>query len=349
MERNKKIKNYKSNLIIALLTAICAFVVLDAFDVHLLGKDEGRFSKRSCEEGYSFINPRFACGYKNKIDKKGYSELRSKLELFIEAKENEKKAETIAIWFRDLEGGPTFGINERVDFIPASLLKLPLVMTFFELAEHDPELLKQTIVYSDLSHLVLNQTFIPQDSLVKGTAYTIENLMFHAIANSDNIASQLLYEYMLANYKDEPLNKVYRDLGIIDPGTDVNMAAVNTKEYGSIFRMLYNVSFLNRDSSEKLLSYLGQSYFKDGLRRGVPEHINIAHKFGERFLENGDKQLHDCGIIYYPENAYQLCIMTIGSDFNDLSQIIGEISEEVYKEFGSRRLGGGLIRVNPVK
>ncbi|OGN10353.1 MAG: hypothetical protein A3B91_04600 [Candidatus Yanofskybacteria bacterium RIFCSPHIGHO2_02_FULL_41_29] len=341
---SKKIKISRSSLIILLLAVICLFLVLEIFDLHLIRKDEGKFAKDHCEEGYSFINPRFACGYENKIDKKGYSELKSRLNDFIEEKKDEKKAKIVAVWFRDLEGGPTFGINDREDFIPASLLKLPLVLTFFQLAEDDPQLLKRTIVYSDTTSSVLNQTFIPQDNLVKGTAYTIEDLIFYAIANSDNMASQLLYEYVKINYKDEPLSQIYRDLGILEPGTDVNMAAVNTKEYGSIFRMLYNVSFLGRDASEKLLSLLSQSDFQDGLSKGVPGYVNIAHKFGERFLDNGQKQLHDCGIIYYPDNPYQLCIMTRGSDFNDLSQIIGEVSKEVYLEFDSRRMpppGGG--------
>ena len=120
------------------------------------------------------------------------------------------------------------------------------------------------------------------------------------------------------------------------------MAAVNAKEYGSIFRILYNVSFLGKDPSEKILSLLTQSEFKNGLRGGVPENIVIAHKFGERELKVGNnvapvKQLHDCGIIYYPGNPYILCIMTRGPSLQKLAPVIQRISSEVYQEFDARK------------
>ena len=320
---HKKLKNLRINLIITLLITTCSFVVLDFFNINIIRNDEGKFSKRSCEKGYSYINPRFACGYENKIDKKGYSELKLKLEALIEDKKSQKKAETVAVWFRDLEGGPTFGINEQIDFIPASLLKLPLVMTFFEIAENNPDILEETIMYSDLTHPVLNQEFIPDSKLIKNTAYKIEDLMSYSIAYSDNVSAQLLYEYLIKEGKNDLMLQTYRNLGIIDPGTDIAKVVVNTKEYSSIFRMLYNVSYLDRHGSEKLLSFLGRSTFRNGLRVGVPEHITITHKFGERFSDDGVRELHDCGIIYFPENPYQLCVMTLGWDYNDLSGVIG--------------------------
>jgi hypothetical protein len=87
-----------------------------------------------------------------------------------------------------------------------------------------------------------------------------------------------------------------------------------------------------------LLSLLVQSDFGGGLQSGVPPNIKVANKFGERILESGEKQLHDCGIIYYPDNPYQLCIMTSGNNFKELEKIIREISKEVYEEVDSRRV-----------
>lgn len=213
--------------VILLLAVIAVLAATNAFTFYIF-KTKAVFSGDSCASNYSFINPRFACGHKNVIDKKGYSDLKFKLESYIEEKKSENKADVVAVWFRDLESGPTFGINDRMDFIPASLLKLPMALTYFQLAE---------------------------------------------------------------------------DLGILEPGHDLNMASVNTKGYGSIFRMLYNISFLDKEMSEKLLSLLARSYFDDGLRAGVPERVVIAHKFGERYLPDGTKQLHDCGIVYYPDKS----------------------------------------------
>jgi beta-lactamase class A len=65
---------------------------------------------------------------------------------------------------------------------------------------------------------------------------------------------------------------------------------------------------------------------------GVPGNIEVAHKFGERTFQGAvnERQLHDCGIIYAAEKTYMLCVMTRGNDFNALSNVIKEISAEVY-------------------
>jgi len=290
-----------------------------------------------CDVGHNFINPRFECGFKNIIDKREYSELKSQLRTYIEQKENEGTVSDVSIWFRDLEAGPTFGIDEREDFVPASLLKLPLVITFLEMAEDTPALLQQRITYGNIV-AGPSQVFAPGDPLQKGMTYTIDELITHTMVYSDNNAAQLLYEYLL-RYYPEALSDTYRDLGIIDPGTNLNMASVNTKEYGSIFRMLYNVSFLDVEMSEKLLALLVRSDFKDGIGRGIPGNLVLANKFGERSdLSDNQRQLHDCGIVYYPGNPYQLCVMTRGADFKNLQEIIAEISRMVYEEVDSRRI-----------
>ena len=256
---------------------------------------------------------------------------------YIDEKKKEGKITEIGVWFRDLEAGPTFGINERKDFIPASLLKLPLSMTFLALSEDDSELLTKKIRYGDVPSGVPSQMFAPSDPVQKGNTYTIDELITHTLVYSDNIAAQLLYEYLLQYYPPSLL-ETYRNLGVLPPGSDLNALSVNTKEYGAIFRMLYNISFLGVDMSEKLLALLAQSDFRSGLQKGVPSDIKIANKFGERFTDNGEKQLHDCGIIYYPGNPYQLCVMTKGADFEELKTIIGDISKAVYEEVDSRKI-----------
>jgi hypothetical protein len=63
----------------------------------------------------------------------------------------------------------------------------------------------------------------------------------------------------------------------------------------------------------------------------------IANKFGIR-SENDDKdqQLHDCGIIYYPNHPYLLCVMTKGNDVNEMEKVIQDISKSVFDEINTR-------------
>jgi beta-lactamase class A len=83
--------------------------------------------------------------------------------------------------------------------------------------------------------------------------------------------------------------------------------------------------------SNKALEILSTVEFRDGLRAKLPPEIKIAHKFGERGTRDGF-QLHDCGIVYYPERPYLLCVMTRGQDMDSLKEVIQDISFMVYSE-----------------
>jgi hypothetical protein len=51
---------------------------------------------------------------------------------------------------------------------------------------------------------------------------------------------------------------------------------------------------------------------------------------GSESTLTGERQLHDCGIVYAPGKPYLICIMTRGSDFKRLSPVIAQISKQVY-------------------
>jgi beta-lactamase class A len=318
------------------LLLIAHFALLIA--VGLFAFNRGVVAHDSCIGERSLLNPRFRCGRNAFIDKKAYEGLRSTLLAYIETKKQEGVADMVGVWFRDLEDGPTFGINEHQEFIPASLLKLPLALTYLQLSESDQSLMQREIVFNGLGVQVLSQTYLNVDPLKLGSTYSIQELLDRAIVHSDNVASQVLYDYLNATYGTELLTQTYSDLGILEMGSDTSMAAVNTKAYGSIFRMLYNSSYLNPDASEQLLSLLVQSDFAYGIRAGVPANMRVAEKFGERYLDDGQKQLHSCGIVYFPNNPYLLCVMTRGQSFDDLKTIISDISKKVYLEIDSRKL-----------
>lgn len=326
-ENNKKIGFSKYSVLVAIFVfGFALHVLLHSNDLH-------------CEEGYSFVNRRVSCGMENIINKKDYVDLKVKIGTLIEEEKSANRLKFASVYFRDLEAGPTFGIDERVDYIPASLLKLPLVLTYFEIAETKPELMEEEVFYDDsIGQIIPNQTFEPSDKLIPNRSYKVKDLIDHSIINSDNVASQLLFDYLDTFGGKELLAETYRNLGILEMGADFDFKAVNAKSYGSIFRMLYNASFLNPELSEELLSLLTRSEFTDGLKAGLPSGVKIAHKFGERYLNSGEKQLHDCGIIYYPQNPYLLCVMTEGYDFDQLTGLIQTISNEVYKEVDSRRI-----------
>ena len=290
----------------------------------------------ACGKKSLFINAGIVCGKSAVIKKTGYAETQASIEKYIETERAAKRVSEVALYFRDLRNGPVFGINETAGFAPASLLKLPLALIFLNEAERTPELLAQTLAFEDTGQDIY-QTFLPSETIEEGRPYSVEELLGRVLAYSDNLAYELVETHLIKTYGENILKDTYLELGIIAP-EDIYTEAISVRRYSSIFRILYNVSFLTPEYSEKVLSWLAESDFKIGLVGGVPKNVRIAHKFGERFTKDGVKQLHDCGIVYYPENPYLLCIMTRGSDFNELAAVISRISKEVYEEVNSRRL-----------
>jgi hypothetical protein len=85
--------------------------------------------------------------------------------------------------------------------------------------------------------------------------------------------------------------------------------------------------------SERALGLLSRVVFADGIVRGVPNQYAVAHKYGIRETgSSNERQLHDCGIVYYPEHPYLLCVMSRGTNFDKLSETIQAISEVVFSE-----------------
>jgi beta-lactamase class A len=274
----------------------------------------------------------------------GLRPFKTRVEKFIQEDVDKNWARIIAVYFRDLHNGPWFSIGEMNDFYPASLLKVPLMMAVLKQAETQPEILNRKI------HFIRSDTMPapnrPSNNLASGRYYTIDELIAKMIMHSDNDATNLLLKFV----NKRTLESTYLQLGIITADEDhaslldssLEEYRFTIPQYASFFRVLYNASYLNRNMSEKALSLLTRSDFKAGLNAGIPPTIEVAHKWGYRVLgNNGEiKQLHDCGIIYYPNHPYLLCIMTAGNSFEYLDDAIREISGVVYKEVDSQMRQG---------
>ena len=322
-----KMKNF--SLLIASAIAIF-FLILG----YILGKSSPPptiFSERRHQGSYKFINPLLECDSSiNFSQNVSLSPLKNSLEKTISQLQNYHQLSYASIYFRDLNNGPWLGINEKENFSPASLIKIPLAITYFKAAQNNPELLQESIE-ATISSNIEKQSILPEVSLSPNQKYTIDELIRRMIIYSDNQA----YEILL-NHIDNPLLvQTFTDLGIdISAGfSNPSGNIISVKSYAAFFRILFNASYLNQEMSEKLLSLLSQVEYQNALVRGVnnPE-ITISHKFGERTFEaTGEKQLHDCGIVYYPQKPYLICIMTRGQDFSKLSSAIAQLSQVIYQ------------------
>lgn len=297
------------------------------------------FSPRdtTCTNDYDLLNPRLRCDSELQQGEWDYEPLRDALIL----KKNELKSEGavshLSVYFRDLDRGPRLGVGEYDKFQPASLRKVPVLIAYLHMADLDPTILEKTLSFT--GEVRINQNVEKSEETIKpNTEYTIRELLKKMIVYSDNYSYTLLNNEMNANPPIIPYY-TFRDLDVLRMMMDPKGEYVSIQSYGNLFAVLYNTGYLSKEMSQYALELLSQSTFEDGLDAGVPEQVRVAHKFGERADLTQDKQLHDCGIVYHPDLAYVLCIMTTGENLEIQKAAIADLSRMVYDTISSLDLG----------
>lgn len=286
-------------------------------------------------EQKEYTNPALNYEYgKNIMDNKEIN-LEKPIQEFIQQKKYNNETNHVSIYYRNLNNGNRFGINEKEMFSPASLMKLPLLLVYLKKIEKDPSVREQKLVYTqDPEEAKYTQNIVPQKRLVDNQSYTIRQLLEDMITYSDNKASLLLERNIqLDDYKRAFTDNEMFFPDLIDGKFDNNIKVV---DYATFFRILFNASYVNTELSNYALWLLTKVDFKDWLVAGVDTNIQVAHKFGERGIFGQDgieqKQLHDCGIVYFPDHPYILCVMTRWYELQNLENIVIDISKSIYQE-----------------
>lgn len=323
MSTNKIFLTWSASIVLAFSIG---FAVANKTNVNII-KDDDEIIRKNFN--YKYINPILECN-PDIAQNNNFNSLKKDINQLISQEIQKKNISFASIYFRDLNNGPWFGINEKEYFAPASLIKVPILMTYLKKAENDSSLLQKKISLIITPDGDSIQNIKPSVSLAPNQEYTIEDLLEKMIIYSDNDA----YNTLAQNLTEDEFIKIYKDLDIdiSKAFTDPNGNIITVSGYSSFYRILFNASYLNQEMSEKALSMLAQTQYKDGLVAGVPKDVAVAHKFGERkFLDSGETQFHDCGIVYLPKKPYLLCIMTRGNDLTKASNVIKNISQKVYQ------------------
>jgi hypothetical protein len=292
-------------------------------------------ANKSCASKLTFLKPTIDC---ESIDEKTekLSTLQDKAEVMINGYVKTKKVKRASLFVRDLKTSRFAGVNDTDTYYMASLLKTPLLIGGYKLAEVEPKILDQEVVYTGSPNFYNDQIIQVSDKMIVGQSYKIKDLLRRSVVYSDNSAAQMLFDY----YPEEYMDRILQALGIqITRPTGEVENFVTARSYANVFRILYNASFLNKEYSNEALSILSKTEFSNGATAKLPKDTLVAHKFAERTLVYPDntvavKQFHECGIVYADkgEDPYIFCIMTEGDDYKTLESVIADISLFVFEE-----------------
>ncbi len=287
---------------------------------------------RETSGDYEFINPLLFVKVPEDQAFPEYLPLKHKIEEFIKNSISDEVISDASVYFRNLNSSQWISVNREEKFSPSSMLKVITLISTLRLADSNPDFLSFRVKLNEDSKVIDTQiVYPPQSPLKLGQSYTIEELLDHLIVDSDNLANLALTELI----GPDRITKTYADLQLSEPRK--NNDGYTGEQYSYVFRALYNGTYLSRDQSEKVLELLSRTNFTQGIVAGVEPDTMVAHKFGVRTVTKGldeidYRELHDCGIVYYPEKPYFICIMTRGQDFPVLESFIKDISNLVWEE-----------------
>lgn len=283
------------------------------------------FKKKSDESisrsEYEYLSPRIFIDNQNDL-LINFKPLRSKLRDYTYRLDNKT-----GYYFEYLPTGNSIGINEKEEFVPASLLKTPLAMGALkgiELGELTPNM-KLTV---EQKHI--DKAFGNLWKKGVGHTLTLNDALIQLIKYSDNTAQHVLFEHMTGREIDD----IFDYLDIPKEANESNNPVVTPKNYSSILRCLYLSCFLEKKTSNMLLHLLSETEFHDQIPAGVPKNVKVAHKIGVSTSILGDGVYTDCGIIYAPKRPYILCIMTEGDE--DRSRVIMQDLSKITYDYVSK-------------
>jgi beta-lactamase class A len=239
------------------------------------------------------------------------------------------EAACASIYLKDLNSNDWTSINHNEKYEPGSLFKVPILITILKMDERNPGFLNKVITYSKPLVFDKNVAYV-SETIKVGQTYSVKELLNYMIKYSDNNATALLETHM--DFKI--FQKIFEDLGLAVPELGATVYHISANEYSFFMRAIYNAAYLTIDDSEYAAELLTQCRFSDGIIKGLPSGIVVAHKFGESG-DQAQKQLHESGIVYIGNNPYLLTVMTRGKENKKLAQLITEISQAVFVEMSN--------------
>jgi len=246
-----------------------------------------------------------------------YSPLKANISLLFS-----DKNDNFGLYVEDLTTGSWFGINERENFFPASLLKVPILIAVLKKVELGE------INLSDIKTLQENDLSYTYGTLyTKGAGYnlTVHDLLKYLVNQSDNTAQRVLRREL----SEKDIDEAIIAMGLTAPPTlnSTEIYMLSPKIYSNIFRSLYYSTYLRRPFSQLALTLMSETIFNWQVEAGLPEEIQYSHKIG---IWASLGYYHDCGIVYLPQKHYLICMMSKNSTPEESSYFMRKVSEEIY-------------------
>lgn len=299
---DKKNKIIIISLLSALLIVLCVFAV------------EMKNTEKKAYQGISEIGEDQNTEVENK-DNSQYIDMSLAKDIEAYFQENGIDHEKVAYCITDLEHNIKYSMNEKDEFIAASIYKLPLAMLYYDKVNEGEYTLDSTFTYSGYMHE--DAEVISSDYGI-GSQVPLSDLLNDLIIYSDNDAGHILYEN-LGGWKEykEAMTK-YTDSISENYYTMDNVTTANTMN--DVVTYLYD----HKEDYKGLIKNMEEAEPGEYLDRDTQ--LSMPQKYGMY-----DSALNSVGFVEC-NTSYSIVVLTsLGDKGADVMANINRIAYEHFK------------------
>lgn len=299
---DKKNKIIIISLLSALLIVLCVFAV------------EMKNTEKKAYQGISEIGEDQNTEVENK-DNSQYIDMSLAKDIEAYFQENGIDHEKVAYCITDLEHNIKYSMNEKDEFIAASIYKLPLAMLYYDKVNEGDYTLDSTFTYSGYMH---EDAGVISSDYGIGSQVPLSDLLNDLIIYSDNDAGHILYEN-LGGWKEykEAMTK-YTDSISENYYTMDNVTTANTMN--DVVTYLYD----HKEDYKGLIKNMEEAEPGEYLDRDTQ--LSMPQKYGMY-----DSALNSVGFVEC-NTSYSIVVLTsLGDKGADVMANINRIAYEHFK------------------
>lgn len=223
---------------------------------------------------------------------------------------------TVGITYLDLTTGKQISFNGQQGFYSASTIKVPLAMLLADTLGNDAASWSQLVTYNQANDYEEGTGIIINNIQ---PAYSLRMLEDYALTYSDNIAKNMLYDFLggAAQAKKALYQRYLNKL------PNVEDAQFTSEDAITILKTLYTKKATNSEY-QRIYHYLKQTVFHE--RMDTPLTTGkVAHKIGSYAAF-----IHDMGIFETP-HPFALAVFTKGPDNATSIQFIATLTDQLWQ------------------
>ncbi|HUW24677.1 MAG TPA: serine hydrolase [Patescibacteria group bacterium] len=223
---------------------------------------------------------------------------------------------TYGIYYQDLESKKILTINADKQFMAASLIKLPVMLTLYREAE--------------AGRINLETAYRLQEGNRRGGAGSLQykpvgyEITYRELAElmgkqSDNTAFNILSGVLGEN----KIQAIIDNLGMKKTSFTENLTT--PEDIGIFFERLYRGRVVSDKNRDEILGFLTKTIWEERIPAGLPEGVRVAHKIGSE-----TRVVSDAGIVF-AEKPFILAILSQEVNEIEAKKALPEITKVIYE------------------